>query len=219
MNQKGSYPIFVLIGIMIFIGTAAGAYFMYLQGGSNKSNPGSPYTQSTPALSTYQASAAPTSLSSQQNESTSNWKSYVNNKFQFKIKYPDTLDYSEDNNSQIISFFPVGKKENEISVREIHIFISDNSLKLSATDYWKTQIRTNGRPDKPVTKLNLGNLDALAVESLGLDHKRLKTIIVATQSSIYEIVFNEYEIPISTFNKSIHEDVFTQMLNSFEVSK
>lgn len=204
-------PLIAVGIIMLLVGLGAG-YLLF----ANKNSDTSKISITTQLSPTPDIS--PTIETDSTLNETPNWKTYNSQKYLLTLRYPQDLDYNEDENSQSISFFPAGKKENEVAQREIHIFVTENPSKLSANNYWKTQIQTNGRLNKPTTKINLGDLDAIQVESFGLDHKRLSTVIVATKDLIYEIDFNEYIQPISTYAKSIPDNIFTEMLNSFEVS-
>jgi hypothetical protein len=76
MNQKGFAPIFVIIIIVLILGTAGGAYYFGFDHGFEKSVK-------------VQASPTPQATQSLTQDLSTNWKTYIDNKYQFEFKYPD----------------------------------------------------------------------------------------------------------------------------------
>lgn len=80
--QKGLVPIIILLGILILVGVAGGAYYL---GYSGKSEP-------TKVVSQLQPTSQPTSVQQATTSADiSNWKTYNDDRYNFTFQYPENL--------------------------------------------------------------------------------------------------------------------------------
>ncbi len=110
MKEKGFAPLIIMLGILIILGIACGAY--YLGTIRNKPKIQNPIvtSQATPTARSAQTTPVPLS------DETANWPSHTNSYLHYAIKYPTgwqikTCTYGQDKNGATISadnFAPVG---------------------------------------------------------------------------------------------------------------
>src|SRR3989344_2337715 len=88
MKQKGQLTILVLVGILILVGVAGGAYFLEKQTLSLRGSEGSaailPTSSPTPSITESTPSA-----------DMKDWKTYKNPDLKYELKYPDSLQLIE----------------------------------------------------------------------------------------------------------------------------
>lgn len=88
MKQKGQSAILMLLGILILVGVAGGAYFL---GSQTPPKPQNPVVTSSPQ-STMVSQNIPSSVV----DETVNWKTYTSTKYGYSFKYPDSLEITLD---------------------------------------------------------------------------------------------------------------------------
>ncbi len=153
--QKGQTPVLILVGILIIIVVAGGAYFLGKSANSKPSSTPVVTSQSPqPALipqSTPDASPAPTGAGE-----TTNWKIYTNSEYGFSFKYPSNWKY-EPNPAfpTTIAFFEVGvtpiHHDGDTKSNEVFNFspgVNDSSLDELKKEYYPDAIDTtvDGKP-------------------------------------------------------------------------
>ena len=85
-NQKGQFPILILIGILVLVGVASGAYYL------------GRVSKSAQVVSQPQPTPQPTSVpQTSPNDETANWKTYTNTKHNFSINHPINFVESAQN--------------------------------------------------------------------------------------------------------------------------
>ena len=85
MKQKGLAPILLLIGILVLVGVAGGAYFLGM------SRDSSPVAQPVPqTVQNITPTPEPVEVAIEEPEEISNWKTYANKELGFSINYPNT---------------------------------------------------------------------------------------------------------------------------------
>lgn len=192
--QKGQAVILVLVGILVIIGVAGGAYYF------GKSQVSKPLTQNPMVASqTPQATSAPSPAP----DETANWKIYIDSNRRFSIKYPaewgiwpstqevqidggksETLDFSirvNDLSKDGQSFI---NDEIEINKNTPNVYIEEHS-KLSIGSLDTLQVRHTSDKLYPVNKgdkLNQIELFAfsgskqVSITFLYVDPERLRII-------------------------------------------
>ena len=143
--QKGFIPVLILIGILVLVGIAGGAYYL---GSSGKPQQTVSHPQPTPQPTSV-SQPSPTDASPAPNGAgeTTNWKTYKEDNYKFLVRYPETwiitsYDYkkfpvaSSDQQQLIVSFankisegITLGDKERiEINIAYVKPKVSFNEF-------------------------------------------------------------------------------------------
>ncbi len=91
MNQKGFSPLVIILGIILIIGIAGGAYYF------GKSQTKKPEASSSPNPMVVSQTPQPIITPSSSPDETSSWKIYTNAKNGFSIKYPNNVRVGKEN--------------------------------------------------------------------------------------------------------------------------
>ena len=118
MNQKGFVLLYILIGILILIGIAGGAYYLWAQE-YRRTHPIGPL----PIV-------VPENIPLSRNiDETATWKTYTNTEYGFSIKYPDFITYKEKLFNDVTFYYKIDDEDilfgkapdNSSSAKEIGI--------------------------------------------------------------------------------------------------
>lgn len=93
--QKGFTAVYVIVGLVMLVAVAGGAYFL-----GSRNNQVTPQYQQSGSTPTPVASqpVLPTQSNTTKQDSTvpADWKVYTNQKYNYSVKYPSTLDATEE---------------------------------------------------------------------------------------------------------------------------
>lgn len=161
-SQKGFSPILI---VLLIVATLTGGYFLYTQ--QTKPLP-QPIPQQTPTPSPAPALESESSPSA----GTTNWRTYVNTKYGFSLRYPEDKNFKVQENNKGIS---IGTPNSGFG---LFISIFDNPKKLTPRDWIKENF--NAMYEKTTI-----NGKRVSIENL-----QLKDKIVANQPAV-EKTFGE----------------------------
>lgn len=176
MKQKGFAPIFILIGILIFVAVGGGAYF-FGKSQTIKPQPSAPVACTEEALVCPDGSAvgrtgpncefAPCLTTAQNQTETADWKTYTDSNLNYSFQYPPTACELQrvlgDNTFSVCYFFKGsdgGSKHNNGYIISLD-FISKNQLSLMGETYCATYPNNTSRcelfkTDKITTSIDWG---------------------------------------------------------------
>lgn len=81
MTQKGQTLVYILVGVLILVSVAGGAYY-FGKSSTPKSSPAPVVTSQTPQ-------PTPDETVYTESDRSANWKTYTNIKYGYSIRYPD----------------------------------------------------------------------------------------------------------------------------------
>jgi len=200
-KQKGFSLILILVGILILMGVAGGAYYF---GRQTLSLRGVSETSDVAILPTL--SPAPSITESTSSADMANWKTYITSQYGFSIKYPDnweTYNYGSKPEDEPIEpsgerfFRPIGQTAAEISLE-----ISPRES--TRLDLIEDTIKNYSWDNKTVEKVSVGGVDITKVTG---SQTGKKNIAVAFQkgNNIFKI---------QTLGN--YADILEQMLSTFK---
>lgn len=181
MNQKGFAPIIVILGIVLLLGVAGGAYYFGTRKAITPIDPractqeakicpdGTSVGRTGP---TCEFSPCPTVAPANTTAETADWKTYTNTKYNYSIKYP--ADYSAA----------------ETSPDYVRIFQGFNDPKLPETEtYLSIQIDTSSFKDSKITYKITPDGKTL----------RITSVIMSTEDNDKQKVQSIFDQILSTF--------------------
>lgn len=198
MNQKGFSPLFIILGIILVVGIAGGAYYF------GKSQSVKPVVLPSPPTVTSQtpqpAAISQTTLipSSSSTDQTANWKTYT--KLGYEIKYPQS--------SVVTEYSPDPSMPDLLSSTSTEIEVDNQSTILFLVEVWKNlgvNITDTSSRDKWCSLLQKeltgqlecnygGNLPLMQVNGYqsyqiagGRDNSKVKVIYIPHNNYVYEI--------------------------------
>lgn len=207
-NQKGFVPI--IIGVILSIFVAGGAYYLGTQQQSSSSNQ-TQNTSNNPAIEQTTANSKVTSTPEQGDE-TSNWKLYSNTAFKYSLKYPTVWEIGvkggADPNTFLSPYFssPCVYDRGDLCT-QMNVQATDmNALKQTDPYYYKTIQPfdpsfiinlTGSNPDRVTNKISMkvGGEEAVGFDyfqsNYGNSGRLLYVVVVNNNGMKYTITYEE----------------------------
>ncbi len=134
---------------------------------------------------------------------TASWKTYTNEKYNYKIKYPKYWIVESDKNSKNVVINNIEESENSVI---IDVYSSQEELPKNAEnlnlDLWLREQVQNGE-FKNLKDVYVNNIKGQQVEEVVSQKKVITTVYVNNDNMIYRI-------------KNIASEYFDQMISTFE---
>ncbi len=242
MSQKGFSLLFIILGIILVIGIAGGAYYLG-KTQITKPQPPNPVVLAQTPQPTPASSVVPSSTS----DETANWKTYTNTKYGYIIKYPDNWTLGGSGPGQTPEFLAQhfwiqldGPQNCEAAKHCGSIIIqvkqlNETDLALSAKEIWLRYLSMNMQPaiDKE-ENIELGGIMATKVSyvnnflggqtSESTTPIPTKTVVLIHYKNLYIIDLREFLYPegkvVSPKNANItewiYDSLFNQILSTFK---
>lgn len=206
--QKGFAPILILVGILVIIGIAGGAYYL------GKSQNSQPKSQSQ-VVSQTPTPSPNANLVPNASAETANWKTYINDTYAFQIKYPEKFNLNENirkenfyDNLVSISY----QNTKIISIRAIYdIDIYENT---KTQDVAIREVVDSGFKYNITTALISGYNSTITIleKSQPLDNLSLKFHTIATIAHPKKNLFIE-------ISSSLNKEELDQILSTFKFTQ
>lgn len=216
LMQKGFAPILILIGVLIMVAVAGGAY--YLRGplyqlvdcpnGIYESGQCRRWVGKIPKLPTPQPSLLVSSVPDEtvytERTRSANWKTYIGSKF--SIRYPSNLVITPSGLIEVIESVQFGDQDNE-EINYIRVIVSSGG-EIAFKNKKETYL-TYGIYNPKQEELSVGGLNAWQYSGTDADGRNLRQYILFYKDDL------QFEID----NFGINKNIFNQILSTFKFTQ
>lgn len=206
--QKGQAPVLILVGILVIVAVAGGAFYLGRQT-TPKPSPSPVVTSQTPKPTN-------TSLESTGSAETANWKTYKNSQYSYSFKYPQEL---VEQNGTIYTKLPGSNERSDTNmVFTANVFPRTTYRGPKITDPVGIKKETSDKTFEVITdKLTLNGRSAnkLRIDVLsGSQTENVPAIAAAIDlgsNILYVYISNTSSIELQKYNTT-----FDQILSTFK---
>ena len=152
MNQKGFVLLYILIGILILIGIAGGAYYLWAQE-YRRTHPIGPL----PIV-------VPENIPLSRNiDETATWKTYTNTEYGFSIKYPDFITYKEKLFNDVTFYYKIDDEDIPENKYDFPSYFTKGLGILFRTGPAE-QAASSELPNRPQEKVQINNSEGVRIK-------------------------------------------------------
>lgn len=208
--QKGQTGILILAGIVLLLAVAGGIFFL-----GRVTAPQIPVATFSP-----QPSPLSTETSVKEDDETTNWKTYTNDKYKFTLQYPPNLVISEQGVIRLTNEASMPKVIPDKYIN-ILIFVHTSDPQISFRE-WIEKDTTRNKPDGTTGSIVVGAIENYRSGDLqgftyhGGAEVDIKHVLFKKEDQIFDFTLDCYETGCGYKDSPTAESTFDQILSTFK---